>query len=51
MKVFNSADLSDIEDQLDDIEAALVIIDDEIGDIQADVTDIMAVTDLSLIHI
>ncbi len=42
--VYNPTDTTDIEDQLDDIEAALVVIDDEIEDIQADVTDILAVT-------
>ena len=49
--VHNPIDLTDVEDQLDDIEAALVIIDDEIENldadlvlVQADVTDILAVT-------
>jgi len=42
--VRNPTDLSDVEDQLDDIEAALVVIDDEIEDVQDDVTDILAVT-------
>ena len=49
--VHNPTDFTGIEDQLDDIEAALVVIDNEIADIdadivllQADVTDILAVT-------
>ena len=49
--VHNPTDTADIEDQLDDIEAALVVIDDEIANldadlvlVQADVTDILAVT-------
>ena len=47
--IHNPADLTGIEEQLDDIEAALVviddeieIIDDEIEDLQADVTTVLA---------
>ena len=42
--VHNPLDPTDILEQLDDIEAALVVIDDEIEDLQSDVTDILAVT-------
>ena len=52
MKVYNSADLADIEEQLDDIEerlvlidADLVIIDNEVGQVHTVVNAIQAMTD------
>ena len=52
MKVFNSAYLGDIEEQLDDIEdrlilidAALIIIDNEVGQVHTVVNAIQAMTD------
>ena len=42
MEVYNSADLSDLEADVATVIAALIVIDGEVGDIQIDVTTMLA---------